>query len=63
MLPALPKDVANEDVATGSASELEYQFHASDDLNLIDFETGHRLKRRVVEAREMLASLARKVEG
>jgi len=39
------------DVGTGAASELEYRFLAADDLNLIDFETGHRLQRDVVEVR------------
>lgn len=71
MLRGLPKGCGQRssrechrfrDVGTRSASELEYRFLAADDLNLIDFETGHRLQRDVVEVRQTPASLTRKVE-
>jgi four helix bundle protein len=50
-------------IATGSASELEYHFLLSRDLGFID-EAGYGpLNEAVVEVKRMLAALARKVEA
>jgi four helix bundle protein len=49
-------------IATGSASELEYHFLLARDLHFVD-ETGYaRLNEAVVEVKRMLSALARKVE-
>jgi four helix bundle protein len=50
-------------IATGSASELEYHFLLARDLSLIDADTYTSLNRNVVEVKRMLAGLARKVEA
>jgi four helix bundle protein len=49
-------------IAAGSASELEYHFLLSRDLNLLDQTTYQQLHNGVVEVKRMLASLIRKVE-
>jgi four helix bundle protein len=48
-------------IASGSASELEYHFLLSKDLGFIDAERYEQLNSGVVEVKRMLASLARKV--
>ena len=49
-------------IATGSASELEYHFLLAHDLRLIDDTAHQRLGHAVVEVKRMLAALARKIE-
>ena len=49
-------------IAAGSASELEYHFLLSRDLNLLDQTTYQQLHNGLVEVKRMLASLIRKVE-
>jgi hypothetical protein len=49
-------------IAAGSASELEYHFLLSHDLNMLDETTYQHLNSGVVEVKRMLASLIRKVE-
>ncbi len=49
-------------VATGSASELEYHFLLAHDLGLVDHPEYKRLTEAVVEVKRMLSALARKVE-
>jgi len=48
-------------IASGSASELEYHFLLSKDLGFIDAKSYEQLNNDVVEVKRMLASLARKV--
>jgi four helix bundle protein len=50
-------------IATGSASELEYHFLLARDLSLVSGVEYGRLETAVVEVKRMLASLVRKVEG
>ena len=49
-------------IAAGSASELEYHFLLSRDLNMLGETTYQHLNNGVVEVKRMLASLIRKVE-
>ena len=48
-------------IASGSASELEYHFLLSKDMGFIDAKSYEQLNNDVVEVKRMLASLARKV--
>ena len=48
-------------IASGSASELEYHFLLSKDMGFIDAKSYEQLNNHVVEVKRMLASLARKV--
>ena len=48
-------------IASGSASELEYHFLLSKDLGFIDARGYEQFNNDVVEVKRMLASLARKV--
>ena len=50
-------------IATGSASELEYHFLLARDLHLFDETAYKRLSMSVVEVKRMLSALARKVES
>ncbi|MBZ5572543.1 MAG: four helix bundle protein [Acidobacteriia bacterium] len=50
-------------IATGSASELEYHFLLSRDLGFLSETDYQRLNTDVVEVKRMLASLVRKVEA
>jgi four helix bundle protein len=50
-------------IATGSASELEYHFLLARDLNFINEADYQDLNDNVIEVKRMLASLARKVEA
>jgi four helix bundle protein len=50
-------------IATGSASELEYHFLLAHDLNFISDPNYNELNDRIIEVKRMLASLARKVEA
>ena len=50
-------------IATGSASELEYHFLLSRDLKLISEQEYVPLERQVIEVKRMLAGLIRKVEA
>lgn len=50
-------------IAAGSASELEYHFLLSRDLQLLKDEDYGALEQSVVEVKRMLASLIRKVEA
>lgn len=50
-------------IATGSASELEYHFLLAHDLGYLSPADYHSLHDRVVEVKRMLASLAQKVES
>jgi len=49
-------------IASGSASELEYHFLLAHDLHLLDEATYSRLNGAVVELKRMLSALVRKVE-
>jgi len=49
-------------IASGSASELEYHLLLSRDLRFMDAETHRSLNHLVEEVKRMLASLARKVD-
>jgi four helix bundle protein len=49
-------------IASGSASELEYHLLLSRDLKFMDAETHRLLNDRVEEVKRMLASLSRKVD-
>jgi four helix bundle protein len=49
-------------IATGSASELEYHFLLARDLGYLNETNYPQLNAAVVEVKRMLASLARKVE-
>lgn len=49
-------------IASGSASELEYHLLLSRDLKFMDAEVHRSLNDRVEEIKRMLASLARKVD-
>ena len=49
-------------IASGSASELEYHLLLSRDLKFMDAEIHRSLNHRVEEVKRMLASLARKVD-
>jgi four helix bundle protein len=49
-------------IASGSASELEYHLLLSRDLKFMDAETHRLLNDRVEEIKRMLASLSRKVD-
>jgi len=49
-------------VATGSASELEYHFLPAHELHFLDDTLHKRLNAAVVEVKRLLAALARKVE-
>jgi four helix bundle protein len=51
------------DIASGSASELEYHFLLARDLRFIGEEKYEQLNGGVVEIKRMLASLACKVGG
>jgi four helix bundle protein len=48
-------------IASGSASELEYHFLLSKDLGFLDLAGYEQLQHGVVEVKRMLASLTRKV--
>lgn len=50
-------------VATGSASELEYHFLLAHDLELFDELAYKRLNTAVIEVKRMLSALVRKVEA
>jgi four helix bundle protein len=50
-------------IATGSASELEYHFLLARDLSLYDETTYVRLNAGVIEIKRMLSALVRKVEA
>src|SRR5438552_17703240 len=50
-------------IASGSASELEYHFLPARDLNLLSEPDHRRLHNSVVEVKRMLASLTKKVEA
>ena len=50
-------------IATGSASELEYHFLLSRDLEFFDESVYKRLNVAVVEVKRMLSALVRKVEA
>ena len=50
-------------IATGSASELEYHFLLARDLHMLDEASYHRLDEAVVEVKRMLSALVRKVEA
>ena len=50
-------------IASGSASELEYHFLLARDLNLLSEPDHRRLHNSVVEVKRMLASLTKKVEA
>lgn len=50
-------------IATGSASELEYHFLLARDLQLFDEAVYNRLNVAVVEVKRMLSALVRKVEA
>ena len=50
-------------IATGSASELEYHFLLARDLLFLDEAVYERLNATVVEVKRMLSALARKVEA
>jgi len=50
-------------IATGSASELEYHFLLARDLKFFDEEAYRRLNAAVVEVKRMLSALVRKVEA
>ena len=49
------------DIASGSASELEYHLLLARDLAYIDNSTHERLTAETIEVKQMLASLTRKV--
>lgn len=49
-------------IASGSASELEYHFLLAHDLHLIDDTAHQQLSHAVVEVKRMLRALARKIE-
>jgi four helix bundle protein len=49
-------------IASGSASELEYHFLLAHDLQLLDQEAYTHLNASVVEVKRMLSALARKVD-
>lgn len=49
--------------ASGFASELEYQFLLSRDLNYISAEEHEELQQKVIEIRKMLAALINRVEA
>jgi four helix bundle protein len=51
------RDGALLEIATGSASELEYHLLLAADLGLLDAVTHESLHRRVVEVKRMLTSL------
>ena len=50
-------------IATGSASELEYHFLLAHDLQLFDESAYRRLNGAVVEVKRMLSTLSRKVDA
>ena len=50
-------------IATGSASELEYHFLLAHDLGLYDETAYERLNRGVIEIKRMLSALIRKVDA
>ena len=50
-------------IATGSASELEYHFLLARDLGYIDGPSHKDLNRATVDLKKMLAALVRKVES
>ena len=50
-------------IASGSASELEYHFLLARDLNLLSEPDYRKLHSSVVEVKRMLASLTQKVEA
>ena len=50
-------------IATGSASELEYHFLLARDLDLYDETVYERLNRGVIEIKRMLSALVRKVDA
>lgn len=50
-------------IASGSASELEYHFLLARDLDFLDASAYQRLNAAVVEVKRMLAALARKVDS
>ena len=50
-------------IATGSASEVEYQLFLSHELGYLSREGYSRLSRDVVEVRQMLAGLINRVEA
>jgi len=50
-------------MATGSASELEYQLLLAHDLSYMNPEEYHDLERCVIELKRMLASLFQKVKS
>src|SRR5579863_2785483 len=50
-------------IATGSASELEYHFLLSRDLQFLDQAGYERLQAAVVDVKRMLSSLIRKIEA
>jgi len=49
-------------IASGSASELEYHFLLARDLHLLDHAAYARLEAAVVEVKRMLSALVRKIE-
>lgn len=49
-------------IASGSASELEYHFLLARDLNFLDQSIYDRLNASVVEIKRMLSALVRKIE-
>jgi len=50
-------------IATGSASELQYHFLLARDLRFVEEETYQRMNSCVIEVKRMLSALARKVEA
>jgi len=50
-------------IATGSASELEYQLLLARDLNFLKPEEHQNLERGVVEVKRMLSSLTQRLRG
>ena len=50
-------------IASGSASELEYHFLLARDLHLLDIPSYARLDAAVVEVKRMLSALLRKVDA
>ncbi len=48
-------------IASGSASELEYQLLLAHDLGFLEAERSDRLSEQVIEVRQMIAGLLRKL--